>query len=94
MLAALAHQVPLYLELTKPRINALVVVATAFGFTVAGGGDGHPWLLIRTLFGTACAAGEAAVLNHYLERDADAAMLRTRRRPLPAGTSSASRCSC
>lgn len=85
MLAALAHQVPLYLELTKPRINTLVVVTTAFGFTVAGGGDGHPWLLIWTLLGTACAAGGAAVLNHYLERDADAAMLRTRHRPLPAG---------
>lgn len=90
MLTAIAHRLPLYLELTKPRINTLVLVTTALGFTLAGGGGGQPWLMAWTLLGTACAAGGAAALNHYLERDADASMRRTRSRPLPTGKVTAS----
>ena len=37
------------------------------------------------LFGTSLAAGGAAVLNQWLERDADARMVRTRERAIPAG---------
>ncbi|MFH1571316.1 MAG: heme o synthase [Gemmatimonadota bacterium] len=83
MLTQLAQTPSPYLELTKPRINAMVLVTTALGYVLAGGRGGG--LILFTLAGTACAAGGAAVLNHYLERDADAAMRRTRRRPLPSG---------
>jgi protoheme IX farnesyltransferase len=40
---------------------------------------------VCALFGTACAVGGANAFNMWLERDADARMSRTRRRPLPAG---------
>ncbi len=80
-----------YWRLAKPRIVALVLVTTATGFFVGGsglGGLGDPgrwFLLALTLAGTGLAAGGAAVLNNYMERDSDARMERTRSRALPAG---------
>jgi protoheme IX farnesyltransferase len=74
-----------YLELTKPRILSLVLVTTALGFFLGGRGLASLHLFLYTLLGTACVAGGSAVLNHYLERDVDRYMERTRNRPLPAG---------
>jgi protoheme IX farnesyltransferase len=76
----------LYLELTKPRILAMVLVTTALGFLL-GSGRSHASmvLLLLTLLGVGCSTGGAAVLNNYLERDLDAKMTRTRNRALPAG---------
>jgi len=76
-----------YVELTKPKIMLMVLVTTVLGFAL-GGGDGiQPLgLLLWALLGTALASGGAGVLNHFLERDADARMDRTRNRPLPLGT--------
>ena len=74
-----------YFELTKPRIVTMVLVTTALGFFVGGHGINSPLILVMTLLGTALSAGGAGVLNHYLERDVDAVMRRTRDRPLPAG---------
>ncbi len=75
-----------YLELTKPRITTLVVVMTAFGYYL-GADDGQISVLrmMWTLLGTALVSGGAATLNHYIERDVDAMMDRTRSRPLPSG---------
>ena len=74
-----------YLELTKPKISALVLCTAALGFFWGGQGI-HSWSrLFYTLLGTACAAGGASVLNHFLEREVDRLMERTRRRPLPSG---------
>jgi len=74
-----------YWELTKPRITALVLITTALGFFLGGMGvHSHP-LFLCTLLGTALAVSGSAVLNHYLERDVDRLMERTRHRPLPAG---------
>ncbi|MEW6752669.1 MAG: heme o synthase, partial [Candidatus Latescibacterota bacterium] len=74
-----------YWELTKPRITGLVLVTTALGFYLGRTGVPEPWLLASTLLGTGLVVGGSGVLNHYLERDVDALMERTRRRPLPAG---------
>lgn len=71
------------LALTKPRITALVVATAAAGFLAAGGGLGPG--LVHLLAGTALLAGGTNALNQLLERDADARMERTRRRPLPDG---------
>lgn len=72
-----------YLELCKPRI-ALLAAATAWiGFWLAGGRDGS--IMAWTLLGTALAACSTGALNQLLERDADARMSRTSRRPLPQG---------
>ncbi len=74
-----------YWELTKPRIIFMVLVTCALGFFVGGQGIHSYKLLFFTLLGTAFAVGGSAVLNHYLERDVDRLMVRTRNRPLPAG---------
>jgi protoheme IX farnesyltransferase len=74
-----------YLELTKPRVTALVLVTTAAGFHLAARGVAAPGLLLHALFGTLCVAAGTSALNQWMEREADGRMLRTRARPLPAG---------
>jgi protoheme IX farnesyltransferase len=75
-----------YLSLYKPRLVFLVLVTTLLGFFLATGGAApDAVLLLSTLAGTALVAGGGSALNMYLEREADALMERTRRRPLPAG---------
>ena len=73
-----------YLELTKPRIAAMVLVTVAVAAFVANWGPPRTWLLLNTLFGTALVASSASALNQWLERDTDARMPRTANRPLPA----------
>jgi heme o synthase len=88
---ALAEPLPLtsaraadFLELTKPRLNLLVVATTLAGYYL--GTDGFNLaLLAATVIGTALVAGGAAAFNEILERDTDALMRRTRTRPLPDG---------
>src|SRR5215468_8811813 len=75
----------LYLELTKPRILAMVLVTTTLGFLLGSGNQGSLAPLLLTLLGVGSATGGAAVLNNYLERDFDSKMVRTRKRALPAG---------
>lgn len=73
------------LELTKPRITQLVVLTAAAGFYLASRGRVNPMLLAHTLLGTALVAGGTNALNQVWERERDALMDRTRRRPLPSG---------
>src|SRR5882672_10841093 len=79
------NRIPLYLELTKPRILVMVLVTTTLGFLLGGTSRDSVALLFFTLLGTGSATGGAAVLNNYLERDFDARMVRTRKRALPSG---------
>jgi len=72
------------LTLTKPRLNFLVVATTMAGFYL-GAERVDLVLLFHAVVGTALVAGGAAALNEVLERDTDALMRRTRRRPLPDG---------
>ena len=74
-----------YWTLTKPRIVFLVLVTAALGFFLGGRGIHSLWLFCYALIGTALASGGSAVLNHYVERDVDGLMERTRNRPLPTG---------
>ncbi len=74
-----------FVELTKPRITALVLVTAAVGYAVGGGAALSAINFILFMVGTALLCGGASALNQYLERDADARMTRTSRRPLPAG---------
>ena len=74
-----------FAELAKPRITSLVLVTAAVGFAVGGQGS-IDWLAFFVFMaGTALLCGGASALNQYLERDADALMERTRRRPIPGG---------
>lgn len=79
-----------YLELTKPKVVLMIVFTAIVGMLLAVEGPA-PWapLLFGTL-GIAAAAASGAALNHLIERDSDAHMQRTRRRPLPTGAVPAS----
>ncbi len=74
-----------YLALTKPRLLPLVLFSGLPALVMAQGRWPSFELAAWTLLGTALAAGAANALNSYLERDRDAQMVRTRRRPLPSG---------
>ena len=74
-----------YFILTKPRVVLMVLVTTAVGFYLGSPGEVLALRLLHTLVGTALAAAGTIALNQFLERDGDALMERTRRRPLPDG---------
>jgi protoheme IX farnesyltransferase len=70
--------------LTKPRIIELLLVTTLPTMLLAKRGLPSIELIAVTLVGGALAAGSANTLNCYLDRDIDAIMRRTSRRPLVA----------
>ena len=82
--ASLARLARDLVALTKPRITAVVLVTGAAGAYLAPGHLATRTLLL-SLIGTALIVGSANALNMWWERDIDARMTRTRRRPLPAG---------
>jgi protoheme IX farnesyltransferase len=73
-----------YAVMVKPGILFLVVLTGLAGLVLAGGRQLSPLTASLTLVGGALSAAAASAFNHYLERDADARMARTRRRPLPS----------
>lgn len=79
------HALSDYLALAKPRLVVMVVITAAVGYWLGASGAIAVLPFLHTVVGTALAAGGALALNQYLERDLDAQMRRTRRRPLPAG---------
>jgi heme o synthase len=74
-----------FLELTKPRITLMVVITAMVGFVMASPGRPAMAGLLAALLGVALVAAGASSLNMVLEREIDARMQRTSRRPLPAG---------
>jgi protoheme IX farnesyltransferase len=83
--AALTERLGDYLELTKPRIAALVLVTVSVGFALGSDAALDLPLLGHALLGIALVAAGSSALNQWLERETDARMPRTARRPLPAG---------
>ena len=73
-----------YVALTKPRVISLLLVTTLASMFVANSSPGLG-VILATMLGGYLAAGGAGAINHYIERDIDARMQRTSRRPLPAG---------
>jgi protoheme IX farnesyltransferase len=78
-----------YLALTKPRIIELLLVTTVPTMIVAANGFPKLWLIVVTLVGGTFAAGGANAFNMVIDRDIDAIMERTKRRPLVTGVMSA-----
>lgn len=74
-----------YIELTKPRITWLILMSTGIGYYFGLTGAADWVVLLHTLIGTGLLASGTATLNQWYERDADALMRRTGRRPLPSG---------
>ncbi len=74
-----------FMELTKARLNMMVLITTMIGFVVAGSGPIDWWLLLQTLIGTGLCAAGASVFNQAWEYRFDAMMSRTADRPIAAG---------
>jgi heme o synthase len=74
-----------YLELTKPKVVALITFTAIVGTLLASPGMPPLDALLWGNAGIALAAACAATLNHVLDRRIDEQMARTRGRPLPSG---------
>jgi len=74
-----------YVTLTKPRIISLLLLTTVATMFVADPAGPPAALILWTMLGGYLAAGGAGAINHYLDRDRDARMARTRARPLVSG---------
>jgi protoheme IX farnesyltransferase len=72
-----------YLELTKPKVQSLLLLSTVATMYVAG--DPSLLLVALTCLGGYLSAGGAGAVNHWFDRDIDARMKRTANRPIPAG---------
>ena len=75
--------------LTKPRIISLLLVTTVCAMFAAEQGVPGGWLILWTMVGGYLSAGGANTINQYVDRDIDAVMGRTDRRPIVAGRISA-----
>jgi len=84
-LAGARSTVGAYVALTKPRIIELLLVTTIPTMVLAADGWPGGWLMLWTLIGGALSAGGANAFNSYLDRDIDAIMKRTKKRPLVTG---------
>jgi protoheme IX farnesyltransferase len=75
-----------FAELIKPKQTLLLMITFLISFLVAGGREITPAVAtLLTIAGT-------TALNMWLDRDIDAIMMRTRKRPLPSGALSPKAC--
>jgi protoheme IX farnesyltransferase len=72
-----------YFELTKPKVQSLLLLTTVTTMEVAGSPSVSKIAL--TCLGGYLSAGGAGAVNHCYDRDLDAQMARTASRPIPAG---------
>lgn len=74
-----------YLELTKPKVVALMMITTIIGMYLSVPGM-VPWqVLLFGNLGVALCAGSAAAINHVIDQRVDAKMARTQNRPIATG---------
>jgi protoheme IX farnesyltransferase len=74
-----------YVTLTKPRIISLLLLTCVATMFVADPDGPALSTILWTCLGGYLAAGGAGAINHYIEREPDARMARTRGRPLASG---------
>src|SRR5690554_1138468 len=74
-----------YLELTKPRVVALLLLTALVGMCLATPTWVDINILLPAMVGIGLMSGSAAAVNHLVDRHIDARMARTLRRPLPTG---------
>jgi heme o synthase len=72
-----------YVELTKPKVQTLLLFTTVMTMEIAGSPSVSK--IAVTCLGGYLSAGGAGAVNHYYDRDIDARMKRTASRPIPAG---------
>ncbi len=81
---SLANTLRTYLDITRPKVIGLVVFTGLPALLLGQDSWPDPVRAAWVLLGTGLAGGASSALNAYFERETDARMARTRRRPLPA----------
>src|SRR6187200_2868034 len=76
-----------YFEMTKPKVQSLLLFTTVTTMYVAG--NPSLGLVLLTCLGGALSAGGAGAINHAIDRDIDRIMARTADRPVASGRISA-----
>lgn len=80
-----------YLQLTKPSLNIMVVFSSVICYLLAPRIVAYDWTMILLLFiGGYLVTGSANAMNMAVEKDTDAVMKRTAKRPVASGRMSAS----
>src|SRR5687767_10398119 len=80
-----------YLQLVKPSLSIMVVFSSVISFLLTPGADdyvdqGYKWKMILLLFaGGMLVTGSANAINQVVEKDTDALMKRTAKRPIASG---------
>ena len=74
-----------YIALTKPKIIILLLITALGGLFLAAEGIPSIWITLIVLIGGSLGAGGANAINHYLDRDIDEKMGRTKNRPIVSG---------
>jgi protoheme IX farnesyltransferase len=78
-----------YLQLTKPKVQSLLLLTTITTMVVAGAETSASapslGLIVLTVLGGYLSAGGAGAVNHWYDRDIDIRMARTADRPVPSG---------
>jgi len=72
-----------YFELTKPKVQSLLLFTTVTTMEIAG--NPPVGKIVLACLGGYLSAGGAGAVNHWYDRDIDAQMERTASRPIPAG---------
>lgn len=85
--AALPNKATLqdYVQLAKPRIALLLVFTTITAMIIAADGLPSFDIFLATTLGGFLASGGSSAINQFYDRDMDAKMSRTRKRPIAAG---------
>jgi protoheme IX farnesyltransferase len=73
-----------YFMLMKPRVMSLVIFTAISGMLLAPGNI-HPLIAFVAVLCIAIGAGSAAAINMWYDRDIDAIMKRTQKRPIVTG---------
>jgi heme o synthase len=81
--SGLKNLIAIWLELSKMRITIAVSVTCMVGYLLKSGS--FDFIMIWAALGTFLCSAGASSLNHYQEREYDALMSRTARRPLVVG---------
>ena len=75
-----------FFNLLKPRVMTLVIFTGICGMVLAPGfWDMHPFLMVIAILALSIGAGASGAVNMWYDRDIDAIMIRTQKRPIPAG---------
>lgn len=85
----LAAKLKAYLDLTKPRLVALVLWSVAVGYLMAPGVTVKSLYFLKVLAGIGLVAAGSLTMNQWIERREDAIMRRTQKRALPSGRAQA-----